>query len=127
MAKAKAKAKASASTLSKSNGEIPKGMKALSSTFAPTWQPTKEGESITGTMGEVKTVTLQQGKKQVERRCVEITTAKDERYTVWESAGLKTMFEDVEADSEVYIRYDGLGVAKRGQNAPKRFTVAVEG
>ena len=131
MAKAKASAKrsnkASASSLSiNGSSDIPKGMKALSGSFAPTWQPEKVGDELRGTMGEPKTVTLQQGKKQVERRCVEIDTG-NEKFTVWESAGLKVMFDEVEPDSDVYIRFDGLGVAKRGQNAPKRFTVAVDG
>jgi hypothetical protein len=128
MAKAKAKqSKASAAALSSSNGDIPKGMKALTSSFAATWQPEREGESLTGELGEVKTVTLQQGKKTVERRCVTVTPDKGDAVTVWESAMLKPLFEDVEEGDRVYIRYDGLGVAKKGQNAPKLFTVAVDG
>jgi hypothetical protein len=36
------------------------------------------------------------------------------------------MFETVEAGTPVYIRFDGLGVARKGQNAPKLFTVAIQ-
>lgn len=122
----KAKAKATATRLAKTtSADVPKGMKALSGSFAPTWDPDKVNP-LQGTFGEPKTVPLKQGNKTVDRRCVEFTTNKGERFTVWESAGLKTMFEDVEPGTEVYIRFDGYGEAKKGQNAPKLFTVAVD-
>ena len=132
MAKAKAKALApaarkqrkTASSVAKGNGEIPSGMRQLAGSFAPTWNP-EEVPHLRGTFSEPKSVTLTQGKKQVERRCVEFTTENDETFTVWESAGLVHMFEEVEPGTEVFIRYDGLGTAKKGQNAPKLFTVAV--
>lgn len=122
-AKAKAKAKATASSLARSSGDIPKGMKAINASFAPTWNPEQRKE-LTGTFSEPKSVELKQGKKTVERRCVEFMTHDGERYTIWESAGLKVMFDDVEPGTEVYIRFDGYGQAKPGQNPPKLFTVA---
>lgn len=125
-AKANRNRKPSASSIARSSSaNVPKGMKALSGSFAPSWDPEKVPE-LQGTFGDIKEVPLKQGNKTVERRCVEFTTEKGDRYTVWESAGLKQMFESVDPGTGVYIRYDGLGVAKKGQNAPKLFTVAVD-
>lgn len=118
--------KATATKLAKSSSaNVPKGMKALSGSFAPTWDPEKVNP-IQGTFGEPKEVQLKQGNKTVTRRCVEFTTDKGDRFTVWESAGLKTMFDEVEAGTKVYIHFDGYGEAKKGQNAPKLFTVGVD-
>ncbi len=125
MANSKAKAKATASSLARSSGNVPKGMKAINSSFAPTWDPEARKE-LTGTFGPIKEVPLKQGNKTVDRRCVEFTTHDGERFTIWESAGLKVMFDDVKPGTEVYIRFDGYGQAKKGQNAPKLFTVGVE-
>jgi hypothetical protein len=122
---ATSKAKASAKKLARSSSnEIPKGMKAINGNFAPNWNP-EDVPILQGTFGEIKNVPLKQGNKTVERRCTKFTTENGEDYTVWESAGLKAMFDDVEPGTDVYIRYDGLGTAKKGQNAPKLFTVAV--
>lgn len=132
-AKAKPSAKATAkpvkaptaAKLAKASDDIPAGMKQLSGNFAPSWNP-EEVPILHGTYSEPKSVTLTQGNKKVERRCVEFTTDTGEKYTVWESAGLAQMFETVEAGTPVYIRFDGLGVARKGQNAPKLFTVAIQ-
>lgn len=124
--KAKATRKPSASSIAKSSSaNVPKGMKALSGSFAPTWDPEKVPE-LNGTFGTIKEVPLKQGNKTVERRCTEFTTKDGDRYTVWESAGLKVMFDEVEPGTGVYIRFDGYGQAKKGQNAPKLFTVATD-
>jgi hypothetical protein len=118
--------KTTAAALARStSSSVPSGMKALNGSFAPTWDP-KEGEELVGTFGEPKTVELQQGRQKVQRRCVEFNTDDGDRFTIWESAGLKVMFDEVEPGTQVFIRYDGLGVAKKGQNPPKLFTVAVE-
>ena len=117
--------KATASKLAKSsNGEIPKGMRQLSSDYAPSWDPEKV-PTLNGTFGEVRTIPLKQDGKRVERRCVEMSTSDGKRVTVWESAGLKRLFDEVEPGANVYIHFDGYGEAKPGQNAPKLFTVGV--
>jgi hypothetical protein len=121
-----AKATATARKLAKStSGNVPKGMKALSGSFAPSWDCEKV-PTLEGTFGPIKSVPIKQGSKTVERRCVEFTTNSGDRYTVWESAGLKTMFEEVESGTGVYIHFDGYGEAKKGQNAPKLFTVGID-
>jgi len=105
----------------------PKGMKTISGGYAATWNvdevPTLDGKVA----DKPKTVTLTQGKKQVERRCIEVRTADGERYTVWESAGLVTLFEalDEGAPCRVWIHFKGYGTAKKGQNPPKLFDSAI--
>jgi hypothetical protein len=116
---------------------IPAGMKALGSSFAPSWKPEKEGDSVHGVVtGEVRTVefksTKGRGANKVEvteeRRTFEMTTHEGDRWAIWESAALAELFDQVEAQGvgvEIYIAYDGKGKKKPGQNAPNLFTAAI--
>lgn len=80
---------------------------------------------LVGEWGEVRTVTVPVGRgKQEDRRCVDVTQDDGIPLTVWESAGLKKAFDEIEEGTQVYLEYLGLGEAKKGQNAPKLFTVA---
>lgn len=109
---------------------IPEGMQQIGGGYAPTWEPS-EGDSLHGmTTSEVKTVEMTIGRKKQERRCVEITDDESgNRFTVWESAALGDLFDclaEIGEGTEVYIRFDGLGKAKKqGQNPPKLFTTAI--
>lgn len=109
-------------------GEIPEGMKQLGGGYAPTWKPDERRELHFTVTGAVREVEMTIGRKKQTRRCLEATTLDDEaRYTIWESAALGDFFDQVATDGEggeYYIRYDGLGTAKKGQNPPKLFTVA---
>ena len=121
---ATAKAKASAP---RPSATPPKGMKQIQGGYAATWDVEKL-PVLQGSISEApKTVTLTQGKKQVERRCVEVKTADGDRYTVWESAGLASLFSAVEEQTpcKVWISFRGYGVAKKGQNPPKLFDSAI--
>lgn len=122
-------------------GNIPEGMTQLGGGYAPTWKPADVGEVLHGTVtSDVRTVEFTNRKKVkgkmvdeiTERRVMEVTDIDDDtrRFAVWESAALVELFDQVaEAGTgcAVYIRYDGLGEAKKGQNAPKLFTVAFAG
>ena len=108
----------------------PKGMKTLDGGFAKNWDveqlPILEGK----VEHEVKTVTLNKGtKKEADRRCCEVRTADGDRYTLWESAALVSLFEKLAETGavpcKVWISFKGYGTAKKGQNAPKLFDVAV--
>lgn len=137
MPKKKASAKGSATASAKRNGkgnaalppagDIPEGMKQLGGGYAPTWKP-ETGDSLHGNVSSaIRTVEMKIGRKVQERRVFELTTKDDQRFAVWESAALSELFEQVEEAGvgfEVYIRFDGLGTAKKGQNPPKLFTVA---
>lgn len=113
-----------------SNPQVPRGMRVLEGGYAKTWNvdelPVLEGE-----VREVpKTVTLNKGtKKETERQCVEVHTKGGERYTLWESAALGALFERLGVAKDlplnIWVAFKGLGVAKRGQNAPKLFDVAI--
>ena len=131
-----AKAKAKAAALPQS-ADIPQGMKQLGGGYAPTWKPSEPGQAIHGPVTDaVKIVEFTQKRKvkgklveeTVERRVMEVTDKNDgQRFAVWESAALTELFDLVEESgvgTVVYIRYDGLGQAKKGQNAPKLFTAA---
>jgi hypothetical protein len=121
-----AKATATARKLAKStSANVPKGMRTLSSDYAPSWDPEKV-PTLEGAFGEVRTVPLKQDGKRVERRCSEMTLKDGKRVTVWESAGLKRLFDEASAGATVYIHFDGYGEAKPGQNAPKLFTVGID-
>lgn len=121
MTTAKAKATASAPA------GIPKGMKPIEGGYAKTWN-VDELPILEGMASAPKTVTLTKGKKSDDRRCFELRTDDGERYTVWESAGLASLFEAVEekAPCRVWISFRGYGTAKKGQNPPKLFDSAIE-
>lgn len=112
------------------SADIPAGMKQIGGGYAPTWEP-KEGDTLHGpTTSEVKTVEMTIGRKKQERRCVEITDSDSgNRVTLWESAALAELFDalaDAGQGTVVYIRFDGLGKARKaGQNPPKLFTAAI--
>lgn len=134
-AKAKATKRSAAAALPQGGtlpqaGDIPEGFQQIGGGYAPTWDP-KKGDSIQGpTTGDVKVVEMTIGRKKQERRCVEITdVTSGERVTVWESAVLGQLFDqlaDAGQGTEVYIRFDGTGKAKKaGQNPPKLYTAAI--
>ena len=109
---------------------IPEGMERIGASYAPAWNPEElrvlHGP-VTGAVREVE-LTIRKEKKTV--RCMEVTRKKSgERFTVWESASLSDLFDQIVETGEgpeVYLRYEGLGKKKPGQNAPKLFTVAIK-
>jgi hypothetical protein len=114
----------------KTKSALPSGFKAISK-GGDSWTPTKNGESISGVLTGVKPVHFDaemKGKKVVrQERDVNVYTIKTKNgeIQVWQSAGLKAL-ENVKKKQQVYIRFDGMGRAKPGQNAPKLYTVAVK-
>jgi hypothetical protein len=106
---------------------VPSGYKQIGGGYADSWNP-EEMPVLEGKVtGEVKTVEMTIGRKKTERRCLEFTTNDDLAVTIWESAALGHFFDHVQNEGiggQYFIRYDGLGKAKKGQNPPKLFTVA---
>jgi hypothetical protein len=45
---------------------------------------------------------------------------------VWESGGLRDLFEQTEDGDHVRIEFLGMGVKKPGQNAPRLFSCSVK-
>jgi len=110
--------------------DIPQGFEQIGAGYAPTWKPEELGVLHGKVTGSVREVELTIGRKKQQRRCMEVTRKKSgERFTVWESAALGDLFDQVSEigeGCEVWLRFDGHGKAKTGQNAPKLFTVALK-
>ena len=121
--------KASVTALPKQDA-IPEGFETIGASYAPAWKP-EELKVLHGPVtGAVRSVELTIRKEKKTVRCMEVTRKKSgERFTVWESASLRDLFDQIVElgeGPEVYIRYDGLGKKKPGQNPPKLFTVAIK-
>jgi len=130
VSKKTASAPASADALP-TGGDIPEGFEQIGAGYAPTWKPEEHGKLLHGKVtGGVRDVELTIGRKKQNRRCMEVTRKKSgERFTLWESAALGELFDQVAETGEgpeVYVRFDGYGKKKAGQNAPKLFTVAIK-
>lgn len=109
---------------------IPEGFEQIGGGYAASWKPEELGVLHGPVTGGVREVEMTIGRKKQVRRCMEVTRKKSgERFTVWESAALGALFDQIVETGEgpeVYIRFDGLGAAKKGQNPPKLFTVAIK-
>lgn len=129
-ARKKAPAKAKAEALPQ-GGDIPEGFEQIGGGYAATWKPEEHGKLLHGPVtGGVREVELTIGRKKQTRRCMEVTQKKTgERYTLWESAALGELFDQIAESGEgpeLYVRFDGYGKKKAGQNPPKLFTVAIK-
>ena len=115
------------------SASIPAGMKQMGGGYASTWSPVEVGDSIHGVVSDLpKQLTLNKGtKKENVTRVMEVTDSEGERFAVWDSAVLTSLFDEIESleddgiGTEIFIQYDGLGKKKTGQNPPKLFTVAI--
>ena len=109
--------------------ELPKGFTAIGG-FGKSWpnDDTEAGDAIQGVVIDYDSITVdrKRGKKIVKETVnnLKLETADGSVFTLWESAGLRALFEEDYTDVEVWIRFDGMGTAKRGQNAPKLYTLA---
>lgn len=122
-----APAKATATALP-NREDIPEGFKQMGGGYAPSWRP-EDKNVLHGTVtAGVREVEMTIGRKKQTRRVIEITELETkDRYAVWESAAMGDFFDAVAEEGEggvYFIRFDGLGKAKKGQNAPKLFTIA---
>jgi hypothetical protein len=125
----KTTAKADAAALPSSE-PIPEGFEQLGGGYAPSWKPEEKKVLHGKVTGGVREVEMTIGRKKQTRRCMEVTSKKSgERFTVWESAALGELFDQIVTDgegAEVFLRFEGYGKKKPGQNPPKLFTVAIK-
>lgn len=109
---------------------IPEGFEQVGGGYAPSWKPEDQRVLHGPVTGGVREVEMTIGRKKTTRRCMEVTAKKSgQRFTVWESAALGELFDQIVETGEgpeVYIRFDGHGKKKPGQNPPKLFTVAIK-
>jgi hypothetical protein len=121
----KAKAKVKAKSKSKSKPVmLPSGYKVIGR--APNWDIEKH-PVIEGERSEAREVTFDEGTKK--ERAVRTIIVADETLgavNVWESSGLRDLFDQTEAGDVVRIEYLGLGKAKKGQNAPRLFSCSMK-
>lgn len=109
--------------------ELPKGYTSIGG-FGSNWpgEDTKPGQAISGVVVEYDSiiVTRKRGGKNVQEEVhnLKLETEDGTMFTVWESATLKALFTEDYTDMEVWLRYDGLGKKKRGQNPAKLFNIA---
>lgn len=122
---AKAKQKAAKRTAVARGANLPKGYEAIGG-FSESWKPEKAGDSIEGTVSGFRDVEVTRGKKKEASRIMEIECKDGKTRSVWHSAGLNSLFERAEEGSQVYIRFEGMGKAKRGQNAPRLYTCGIK-
>lgn len=107
---------------------LPRGYKAVSG-FGESWpgQEPKKGVTLEGTLTGFDEYKAPARKGEKHGRVVKIArieAADGRTFSVWESSGLRALFAQDEG-AEVFLRFDGMGKAKKGQNAPKLYTVAV--
>jgi len=108
---------------------LPKGFTSIGG-FGQSWpqEETKKGEAVQGTVIEydsIKVVRKRGGKNVTETvHNLKLETKDGTVITLWESATLKSLFAEDYTDVEIWVRYDGLGKKKRGQNPAKLFTLA---
>lgn len=107
---------------------LPRGYKAVSG-FGESWpgQDARKGAELTGTVTGFDEYKAPARKGEKRGRIVKIARIESndgKMYSVWESSGLRSLFAQDEG-AEVYLRFEGMGKAKKGQNAPKLYTVAV--
>jgi len=104
---------------------LPDGYKVIGR--APNWDVDKH-PTIEGVRGETKTVTLNQGSKQEkETNCMVVVTEELGAVTVWESAGLRDLFEQTNDGDTVRIEYvETLPARKKGQQGMRVFSCALK-
>lgn len=128
MAKAKAKAKAKSSKRTKGDKAVmlPDGYKVIGR--APNWDMDKH-PVLEGVRGEDKEVIFTDPKKKGKdaKRKVRTFVVVDETIgavNVWESGGLRDLFDNTGDGDAIRIEFLGLGTAKKGQNPPRLFSCA---
>lgn len=84
--------------------------------FPDTWRPTEIGDRIVGEVTDKRTVKTLNG----ERSLIQVDTDEGP-LTVWESAGLKSLFEVVEIGHVVDIDYEGEKVSEKTGRTFKSF------
>lgn len=104
---------------------LPDGYKVIGR--APNWDVDKH-PVIEGVRGETKVVTLNAGtKNEKDTNCMVVVTEDLGALTVWESAGLKDLFEQTDDGDVVRVEYvETLAPRKKGQQGMRVFSCAVK-
>lgn len=105
--------------------QLPKGFTAIESGFSKSWpsEDTAIGDAISGIVTGYRDVPRPKSKGG-DTQVMSIELDDGSTVSVWKSAVLKPLFEEDYTDVAVWIRYDGLGKKKKGQNAARLYTIA---
>lgn len=102
------------------NVKLPAGFKIVAGNgFAKSFFFEKVGDTIQGVVKEVRKL-----KYKGDARLVMTLENDDGIFSIWDSAQLKPLMENVEEGTEVYIRFDGIKKLK-GKKTMREFTTAV--
>lgn len=106
------------------SAELPKGFTTITSGFNPNWpdEGTKIGEAIQGVIIDYRDVPRPKNKGGDTQVAV-LEKADGSQVDIWKSAVLKPLFDEDYEGVEVWIRYDGLGKKKRGQNPARLYSI----
>ena len=104
--------------------QLPKGFEPITG-FGMGWpnDDTKKGDMIRGVMTDFDEFDTGKGKNKRTVQTVKVETD-DGLLTLYESSGLRVLFE-YEEGTEIAVIFDGMGRAKRGQNAPRLYRIGV--
>lgn len=104
---------------------LPDGYKVVGR--APNWDADKN-PVLEGTRGETKEVTLNAGTKdEKDTRCMVVVSDELGAVTVWESAGLRDLFDGTEDGDQIRIEFTHtLPPTKKGHNPMRVFSCAVK-
>lgn len=113
---------------------LPKGYKSISGTNSWPGSKPKKGATLEGVIVKFDAVKQKREEKDGKKTVVKTVTVKvarirskdDSETSVWESAGLKPLF-NLKKGATVFLRFDGMGKAKqKGWSAPKLYTIATK-
>lgn len=121
-------AKKATTRKAKTVAQLPKGFTAIESGFSASWpdDATKIGDAIQGVVTGYRDVPRAKNKGG-DTQVMSVEQADGVTVSVWKSAVLKPLFEEDFEGVEVWIRYDGLGKKKKGQNQARLYTIAYDG
>ena len=107
--------------------QLPKGFQPIGG-FGASWpnDNTKGGDAISGEVLEYDEFTVTRNGKKQNAETLKLEADSGTVYTVWRSAGNGVLFDEDYTGIVVWIRFDGLGPKKRGQNPAKLFTIAAD-
>lgn len=108
--------------------QLPDGFKATSSSYGVTWAPWKDDDhpqELSGEWGEEREVEVRRGRGTQSQRVCNLTDEEGTVWSIWCSSGLVGLFDEAKEGDTVFIRFDGEGTAKKGQNPPRLFTTGV--
>ena len=106
--------------------QLPKGFEPITGGGSDSWKPTKKGEEIIGTLIAVKSVHFEkEGKRPARDVSVFVIKPKTGDVSVWESAALRAL-KKVKKGKQIFIRYLGTRLIKKGQSPMRDYLVAVK-